>query len=161
MSSNCCKRAAKSGWQAGRPGLVDLADADQISQVDSVLEPVRRELHPDERVERHDAIALGLLRFGEVRGGDQIIGPHFLAGIQQMHGRCGSSLGAVEEHVDAERAAINESCRLQRRLRRFQVAAANQNIHVPRVADRILIDAAHPLGDGIAANDGVGHTGPL
>ena len=48
---------------------------------------------------------------------------------------------------------------LQRGLGRRQIGAAKQDVDVARVADGVFIDAADPLGDGIAAGDGIGDAG--
>ncbi len=54
---------------------------------------------------------------------------------------------------------INEADGFESGFDRREVGTTNEEIDVLGIADRVLVDAGHPLGDGIAADDGVRHAG--
>ena len=74
---------------------------------------------------------------------------------------CIAGLGVwpIQKHVDTLGVTVNKACVCERHFDAFKVGATDQNIDIARDADRRLIDARHPGGDGIAADDGVGNSG--
>jgi len=73
----------------------------------------------------------------------------------------GFAAAPSKEEVDTRGPPIDEASALHCRLGSLKVAPADQNVDILRVTDGRAIDGRNPRGDGVAADDGVGHPAGL
>ena len=83
-----------------------------------------------------------------------VVWPHFLAGKKDMYPAARPALGAINKHIHVEQLVVNKPYRLQSRSGSGEVAAGPTNQH-RAIADGVLINPGNPLGDGVAAHDGI------
>ena len=107
------------------------------------------------RLYRRDHLYQVLLTFGLILIFEELRSIVF---GDDVHGVARAGIRAVEKYVDPTHVPIDEACRGQGGLRRLQVAAPQQQVHVPRVAHRSFINPCYPRRHRIPARNGVGHS---
>jgi len=87
------------------------------------------------------------------RGGGVVFGFDFLADVKQTHRVAGSSVGAVDETVDARDVVVVESDGFEGGLDSTEILSADQGVNIAGVSDSGNVDSGHPRGDGVPTGD--------
>ena len=127
--------------------------------MDPVLQPPRIQLHLHQGLQCHDLKVGGRLGLADVRRHRHVLRPNLLAAKEQMNRVLHASVGPVEECINVQDLDVDPACRFHGFLRCIEIAAANQDVHIACVAYGSVVDASHPLGDRVAADDCVRHAG--
>src|SRR5437879_10255494 len=105
----------------------------ETSYVDTVLVPIRAQLHPDKVSNRDHRNLTPLDRLAlrrQLRIRDRLTGLDLLAGEKQRDGV--DSLAAVKKHIQAGRMTKPEALRFCNRDNPIQVGTANQELYLAR-----------------------------
>lgn len=145
----------------GGPGGVDEADINQIAKMRAILIPKRSEFHANEGREGDDLEVEGTFGFRHVGGGEGIFGADELSRDENMHRFPGRGTGAVEKHIDALRAPVDEADGFERGAGMVQIFPPEKNINVARVADGGAVHARDPFGDRVSAGGRIWNPGGL
>ena len=138
--------------EAGGPGRVEKADADQIAKVSSVLVAPGDQLHPHQRFERGYPKFDGSFRFVDFGQMEVVVPSNFLTGVEEMDSTARFPLRPVDEGVDVEEFVIDEPDPFKTGPRRGKIRTPDQDIDIARIADGVLVNPGDPLGDGVATD---------
>ncbi len=144
-----------------RPARVDQTDIQQIAQVRTVLVSKRRQFNADQGGQRQNTKTVGYFRFGDIGVGQRLMRTDFFTGEDNMNGIPRFRLGAVEKKVHPRAVAIDKVGFFQSFFHRFQVGAADEDVHIARIARGGFIDARHPSRNRVPAGHSVSDAGPL
>ena len=118
--------ARERGRNAAHPSFINQTNLDHVLDVDTVLESVRGQLHPNQGFEVEHTIRWRLRRFVDSRRRRGISSSNRLAGIENVDGVAGFRAGAVQEHVDSLNVPIHEACSRERSLGSVQIFTAKK-----------------------------------
>ncbi len=144
-----------------QPTVIDQPNLQQVSQVDSVLVSVGRQLDLDQCPQGQHSVLPGCLRLRDRGVRQEFPWPDHLAGKDQVDPVAGFATGAVQEQIDTGHMAVLEAGGGQCRPDRVEVGPPHEQIDVARVADGRDVDPGNPQGDGVSPGDGIGNASRL